>query len=92
MLQAYGSDERNVSAALATAKSAPPAVRSAFKNLLSFVRRVRNDIQSSKSFPGLLSSFERLAKDPRLVSDGTTIEKWDSSVCGAPATATSTTG
>jgi len=91
MLQAYGSDERNVSTALATAKSAPPAVRSAFTNLLSFVRKVRNDIQSSKSFPGLLSSFERLAKDPRLVRDGTTIEQWDSSVCGAPTTTTSTT-
>jgi hypothetical protein len=91
MLKAYGSDERNVSGALASAKSASPAVRSAFKNLLSFVRKVRNDIQSSKNFPGLLSSFERLAKDPRLVSDGTTIQQWDSSECGAPTSTTSTT-
>ncbi len=90
MLRAYASDEHNVSVALATAKSAPPAVRSAFKNLLTFVRQVRSDIQSSKNFPGLLSSFEQLAKNPQLVRDGVTIQQWDSSVCGASA-ATSTT-
>ncbi|HWF15899.1 MAG TPA: hypothetical protein VG244_06955 [Acidimicrobiales bacterium] len=89
MLQAYGSDQRNVAQALAAAKSAPLAVRSAFKNLLSFVRQVKNDIQSSKGFPGLLSSFARLAKNPRLVRDGATIEQWTSSVCGAPTTTTS---
>jgi hypothetical protein len=91
MLRAYDSDERNVAAALAAAKAAPPEVRSAFKNLLSFVRQVRIVIQSSKSFPGLLSSFARLAKDPRLVSNGATIERWDSSVCRTSTTTTSST-
>ncbi|HWD53982.1 MAG TPA: hypothetical protein VG346_02615 [Acidimicrobiales bacterium] len=91
MLRAYGADERDVAAALGAAKAAPPAVRSAFTNLLSFVRRVRSDIESSKNFPGLLSSFERLAKDPRLVGDGATIEQWDSSACGTSNATTPST-
>jgi hypothetical protein len=83
MLQAYGTDQRNVIKALAAAKSAPPQVRSAFENLLSFVRQVRHDIASSKTLPALESSFERLAKNPKLVSDGAVIEHWAASVCAA---------
>ncbi|HEY1653075.1 MAG TPA: hypothetical protein VGG09_14420 [Acidimicrobiales bacterium] len=89
MLGAYGTDQRNVSQALAAAKSAPPAVRAAFTNLLSFVRQVRNDIESSTGFKGLLSSFGRLAKNPKLVSDGAVIAHWDASVCPSSTTTTS---
>jgi hypothetical protein len=83
MLRAYGTDQRNVTKALGAAKSAPPRVRSAFENLLSFVRQVRHDIASSKNLPALETSFERLAKNPKLVRDGAAIEQWATSVCTA---------
>jgi hypothetical protein len=89
LLRAYGTDERNVVKAVAAAKSAPPGVRAALENLLSFVRQVRQAIGRSTGFHGLVTSFQRLAKNPELVTDGVTIEEWDASACDGSTTTTS---
>ena len=86
LLRAYGTDESNVAKAVAAAKSAPSAVRSALDNLLSFVRQVRRAIGRSTGLQGLVASFQRLAKNPQLVTDGVTIDEWDTSACGGSTT------
>lgn len=92
LLRAYGTDESNVVRALAAAKSAPRGVRSALEDLRSFVRQVRRAIGRSTSFQGLVTSFQRLAKNPKLVTDGVTIDDWVASACGGSTTTTTTSG
>ena len=92
MLNAYNADAGNVQKALAVIKSAPSNVQAAFKNLLSFVQQIKTDIQNASSLQGLVSSFESLGTNQKLVADGTTISNWYTSVCGGtliPATTTS---
>jgi hypothetical protein len=89
LLRAYGTDESDVVKALVAARSAPRGVRSALQNLLSFVRQVRRAIGRSTGFRGLVTSFQHLAKDPRLVTDGVTIDEWVAAACGGSTTATS---
>jgi hypothetical protein len=82
MLKAYGTDANNVQKALGVIKTAPPNVQSAFKNLLTFVKQIRTDIQNASSFQGLASSFATLGTNKQLVTDGTTISNWYTGVCG----------
>ena len=92
MLNAYSSDAGNVQKALAVIKTAPSNVQAAFKNLLSFVQQIKTDIQNASSLQGLISSFQSLGTNQKLVADGTTISNWYTSVCGGtliPATTTS---
>ena len=92
MLNAYNTDAGNVQKALAVIKTAPSNVQAAFKNLLSFVQQIKTDIQNASSLQGLVSSFESLGTNQKLVADGTTIANWYTSVCGGtliPATTTS---
>ncbi len=72
-------------------KTAPPKVQAAFKDLLSYVKQLRTAIQNSTSVTSLLASFETLAKNPKLASDGTTIGNWYASVCGGTLTTTPST-
>jgi ABC-type transport system involved in cytochrome c biogenesis permease component len=89
MLSAYNADLANVNKALAVIKTAPANVQAAFKALLSYETQFRNDIQSAQSEQALLASFETLGKNTSLVTDGTTIANWYTSVCGGtPITAT----
>jgi hypothetical protein len=74
---------------LATARSAPRGVRSAPENVRSFVRQVRQVIGRPTGFQDLVTSFQRLAKKPELVTDGVTIDKWVASTCGGSTTTTS---
>ncbi len=90
MLNAYNADSGNVQKALSVIHTAPANVQAAFKNLLTFVQRVKTDIQNASSFQGLIASFESLGKNTQLVSDGTTIANWYASVCGG-SIVTSTT-
>jgi hypothetical protein len=90
MLNAYNADLANVNKALAVIKAAPPNVQAAFKALLSYEKQFRNDIQNASSLQGLVASFATLGKNPQLVTDGTTIANWYTSVCGGtPLTTTS---
>jgi len=92
MLSAYNTDAGNVQKALAVIRTAPSNVQSAFKNLLTFVQQIKTDIQNASSLQGLVTSFESLGKNQQLVTDGTTIANWYTSVCGGsliPATTTS---
>jgi hypothetical protein len=84
MLNAYNADLSNVQKALAVIKTAPPNVQAAFKNLLSFVQQIKNDIAGASSLQGLATSFGTLGKNTQLASDGTTIADWYASVCGGP--------
>ena len=92
MLAAYDRDTTNVQKALSVIRSAPAKVQAAFKNLLSFVQQVKNDIQNASSEQGLITSFEGLGKNPQLQTDGVTIADWYASVCGGTVATTSTTG
>jgi hypothetical protein len=92
MLAAYSTDLADVNKALGVIKSAPPNVQAAFKALLGFETQLRTDIQNSTSLAGLATSFESLGNNPKLVSEGTTISNWYTSVCGGtPITATTET-
>lgn len=84
LLSAYNGDLSNVQKALAVIKTAPGNVQSAFKNLLSFVQQIKNDIQNASSLQGLVTSFSSLGKNTQLITDGTTISNWYASVCGGP--------
>lgn len=84
MLNAYNADLGNVQKALGVIKTAPGNVQAAFKNLLTFVQQVRNDIQNASSEQGLITSFETLGKDTQLQTDGVAIANWYASVCGGP--------
>jgi hypothetical protein len=90
MLNAYDADLGNVQKALGVIKTAPPNVQAAFKNLLTFVRQIRNDIQGASSEQGLITSFESLGKNTQLQADGATIANWYASVCGGPLVTTPT--
>ena len=63
MLNAYNADLANVNKALGVLKTAPPNVQAAFKNLLSFEKTFRNDIQNASSEQALIASFATLGKD-----------------------------
>ena len=91
MLNAYSSDAGNVQKALAVIKSAPSNVQAAFKNLLTFVQQIKTDIQNASSLQGLISSFQSLGTNQKLVADGTTISNWYTSVCGGTLIASTTT-
>jgi len=90
MLNAYDADLGNVQKALGVIKTAPPSVQAAFKNLLTFVQQIRNDIENASSEQGLITSFETLGKNTQLQTDGVTIANWYASVCGGPLVTTST--
>ena len=92
MLAAYDQDTSNVQKALSVIHSAPANVQAAFRNLLSFVQQLKNDIQNASSEQGLITSFEGLGKNPQLQTDGVTIADWYTSVCGGTVATTSTTG
>jgi hypothetical protein len=92
MLNAYNADLANVNKALGVLKTAPPNVQAAFKNLLSFETTFRNDIQNASSEQALIASFATLGKDTQLVTDGTTIANWYTSVCGGTLVTTTTAG
>lgn len=89
LLRSYGTDESNVTKALSAAKAAPRSVRSALGDLRSFVRQVRQVIERSTGFQGLVTSFQRLAENPKLVTDGVIIDEWFASACGGSTTTTS---
>jgi len=90
MLNAYNLDEGNVQKALAVIKTAPSNVQSAFKNLLSFVKQIRTDIQNASSLQGLVASFATLGKNTQLETDSVTIANWYTSVCGGSLVTTTT--
>ena len=90
MLQSYNVDFSQVQKALAVVKSAPPKVQAAFKDLLASVKQFRTAIQNSTSVTSLLASFETLAKNPKLETDGTTISHWYTGVCGGTLVTPST--
>src|SRR3984885_673471 len=92
MLNAYNADLANVNKALGVLKTAPPNVQAAFRNLLSFETTFRNDIQNASSEQALIASFATLGKDTQLVTDGTTIANWYTSVCGGTLVTTTTAG
>ena len=90
MLKAYNLDEGNVQKALSVVETAPANVQAAFKNLLTFVKQIRTDIQNASSLQGLVASFATLGKDPHLETDGATISNWYTSVCGGTLVTTTT--
>ncbi len=90
MLNAYDTDQANVQKALGVIKSAPPNVQTAFKNLLSFVKQIRTDIQNASSLQGLVASFATLGQNKELATDGTTIANWYTGVCGGTLVTPST--
>jgi hypothetical protein len=53
------------------------------------VRQVRQVIGRSTGFQGLVTSFQHLAKNPKLVTDGVTIDDWFASACAGSTTTTS---
>ena len=91
LLKSFNVAFTQVQKALGVIKGAPPKVQSAFKDLLSYVRQLRTAIQNSTSVTTLLASFETLAKNPKLETDGVTIANWYTSVCGGTLTTTPTT-
>jgi hypothetical protein len=90
MLNAYNADLGNVQKALAVIRTAPGNVQSAFKNVLSFVKQIRTDIQNASSLQGLVASFATLGKNTQLETDGTTIANWYAGVCGGTLVTTTT--
>ena len=90
MLNAYDADLANVNKALGVIKTAPANVQSAFKNLLSYEKQFRNDIQNASSEQALIASFSTLGKDTKIESDGLTIANWYTSVCGGTPLTTTT--
>jgi hypothetical protein len=90
MLNAYNGDLNNVQKALSVIKTAPANVQSAFKNLLSFVKQIKTDIQNASSEQALITSFASLGKNPKLETDGTTIANWYTGVCGGTLVTTTT--
>jgi hypothetical protein len=90
MLNAYDADLANVNKALGVIKSAPANVQSAFKNLLSYEKQFRDDIQNASSEEALIASFSTLGKDTKIESDGLTIANWYTSVCGGTPLTTTT--
>jgi hypothetical protein len=92
MLKAYDTDLSNVTRALAAIKGAPPNVRAAFKNLRTFVGRIRGDIKGAKSVSQIVSELQMLGRDPQLQADGTTIANWAASVCGTAVPSAPTGG
>ena len=91
LLNSYNADLGNVNKALSAIKSAPSNVQAAFKNLLSYVQQVKTDIQNASSLQGLITSFESLGQNTKIVTDGTTISNWATSVCGSSILPTTTT-
>ncbi len=95
MLKAYDTDLGNVQKALDAIRSAPPKVQRSFKDLLSFVKRIRSDIQNASSLQGLVTSFSTLGNNHKLVTDSATIANWYTGVCGGtlvtPSTVTPST-
>jgi len=91
MLKSYSTDQGDVQKALAVIRTAPANVQAAFKNLLSYVKQIRADIQNASSLQGLITSFSTLGKNTQLETDGTTIANWYTSVCGG-SPVTNTTG
>jgi hypothetical protein len=91
MLNSFNVDFNQVQKALNVVKTAPPKVQAAFKDLLSYVKQLRTAIQNSTSVTTLLASFETLAKNPKLETDGTTISNWYTGVCGGTLTTTPST-
>ncbi len=71
--------------ALGVIKTAPPNVQKAFKNLLSFVKQIRTDIQNASSLQGLAASFATLGKNKQLETDGTTIANWYTASAAGPS-------
>ena len=90
MLNAYNADLGNVQKALGVIKTAPANVQSAFKNLLSFVKQIKTDIQNASSLQGLVTSFATLGKNTQLETDGATIANWYTGVCGGTLVTTTT--
>jgi hypothetical protein len=91
LLNSYNADLSNVNKALSAIKSAPSNVQAAFKNLLSYVQQVKTDIENASSLQGLITSFESLGQNTKIVTDGTTISNWATSVCGSSILPTTTT-
>jgi hypothetical protein len=92
MLKAYNTDLSNVTRALAVIKTAPPNVRAAFKNLRTYVGRIRSDIKGAKTVSQIVSELQTLGRDPRLQADGTTIANWAASECGTAVPSTPSSG
>ena len=90
MLNAYNGDLGSVQKALGVIKTAPANVQAAFKNLLTFVKQIRTDIQNASSLQGLVTSFATLGKNPQLETDGVTIANWYAGVCGGTLVTTTT--
>jgi hypothetical protein len=90
ILKAYNTDLGQVQKALGVIKTAPSNVQSAFKNLLSYVKQFRTDIQNASSLQGLVASFATLGKNTQIATDGTTIANWYTSVCGGTLVTTTT--
>jgi hypothetical protein len=90
MLAAYNADLANVNKALGVIKTAPANVQSAFKNLLSYEKQFRDDIQNASSEQALIASFATLGKDTKIETDGLTIANWYTSLCGGTAITTTT--
>jgi hypothetical protein len=88
VLNAYAADQGDVQKALAVVRTAPANVQAAFKNLLSYVKQIRNDIASASSLQGLITSLGSLGKSTQLENDGTTIDNWYTSVCGSTTVTT----
>ena len=91
LLSAFNTDQANVQKALVVIHTAPANVQTAFKNLLSYVQKVKSDIQNASSEQDLITSFETLGKNTQLQADGVTIANWYTSVCGGTLATTSTT-
>jgi len=91
LLNAFNTDQANVQKALTVIHTAPANVQTAFKNLLSYVQKVKSDIQNASSEQALIASFETLGKNTQLQTDGVTIANWYTSVCGGTLATTSTT-
>src|ERR1700722_16954626 len=86
MFNAYNVDFNQVQKAIGVIRSAPPNVQAAFKDLLSYVKQLRTAIQNSTSVTSLVASFETLAKNPKLETDGPTISNWYTAVWGGTLT------
>jgi hypothetical protein len=82
LLKVYNLDYGQVQKALSVIKTAPPKVQAAFKNLLSYVKQIRNTIQNANSLQALIASFATLGKNTQIQADGTTIANWYAGVCG----------
>ena len=92
MLKAYNKDLSNVTRALATIKTAPPNVRAAFRNLRTFVGRIRGDIKGATTVSQIETELQSLDRDPQLQADGTAIATWAASVCGTSVPSTPNSG